>query len=154
MSEKIPVHLNVPGPTKGRWVYASRASSQRLSDYIVKAVEAYIVQEIASLITEAATLAEEIADMPVAFKYQQVMEGATAMQQAAAAFHAATDQAARLDAALWMGEAYLLMSSGLPDAGHNEQSTGWATARQIAVLLGGPDRWEARVRNAFEGRHD
>lgn len=36
------IHLRVPAATKGRWVRASRAADQRLSDYITCAVEAYM----------------------------------------------------------------------------------------------------------------
>ncbi len=107
---------------------------------------------IAAIIQEVAAIAATLEDSPVAFKYQQANEGIEAMQQAAASFAAAVDDAARLDAALWVGEAYTLFSSGLPDAGHGEHATAWATARQIAGLLGGPFAWESRVRETYGGR--
>lgn len=107
---------------------------------------------IAAVIEEVAAIAATLEDSPIVFKYPRANEGVEAMQQAAAAFTAAQDDAARLDAALWVGEAYLLFSSALPDAGHGERSTAWATARQIAGLLGGPVAWERRVRDAYGGQ--
>lgn len=107
---------------------------------------------IAAIIQEVAAIAATLEDSPVAFKYQQANEAIEAMQQAAAAFSSAADDAARLDAALWVGEAYVLFSSALPDAGHGEHATAWATARQIAGLLGGPFTRESRVREAYGGR--
>lgn len=106
----------------------------------------------AAIIAEVAAIAATLEDSPIVFKYPRANEGVEAMQQAAAAFAAAQDDAARLDAALWVGEAYLLFSSALPDTGHGEHSTGWATARQIAGLLGGPFVWEDRVKGEFGGR--
>lgn len=46
MTEAI-IHLRIPAATKGRWVRASRAAGQRLSDYITSAVEAYMQQQLA-----------------------------------------------------------------------------------------------------------
>lgn len=43
------VHLRVPAATKGRWIRASRAAGQRLSDYIIDAVEAYMQQQLAKV---------------------------------------------------------------------------------------------------------
>lgn len=40
------IHLRVPAVTKGRWVRASRAAGQRLTDYITAAVEAYMQQQM------------------------------------------------------------------------------------------------------------
>ncbi len=40
------IHLRVPAATKGRWVRASRAAGQRLTDYITCAVEAYMQQQL------------------------------------------------------------------------------------------------------------
>ena len=107
---------------------------------------------LAAIIQEVAAIAATLEDSPVAFKYPQANEGIEAMQQAAVAFAAAQDDSARMDAALWVGEAYLLFSVALPDTGHGEHATAWATARQIAGLLGGPDVWETRVREAYGGR--
>lgn len=110
---------------------------------------------IAAVISEVAALAATLEDSPIAFKYPQANEGIEAMQQAASAFAAARDNAAKLDAALWVGEAYLLFSSALPDTGHGEHQTAWATARQIAQLLGGPvhdlnQRLQRLIREAQE----
>ncbi len=110
--------------------------------------------DIQTIIEEAAALAESLADSPVYFRSARAAEGVEAMQQAAAAFRAAETPAARCDAALWLGEAYLLLSSGLPDTGHSEHSTGWATANQISRLLGGPLAWERRVRSAYGGNDE
>lgn len=109
---------------------------------------------IEKIIEEAANLAETLADSPIYFRYRRAAEGIDAMQQAAAAFAAATDDGARLDAALWVGEAYLLLSSGLPDTGSSEHSTGWVTANQIAKLLGGPEVWIARAQAAYGGSRE
>ena len=107
--------------------------------------------DIAKIIEEAASLAETLADSPIYFKSRRAAEGVEAMQQAADAYRNAGNESARLDAALWLGEAYLLLSRGLPDTGHAEHSTGWATANQIAKLLGGPAVWEQRVRAHYGG---
>lgn len=106
---------------------------------------------IAEIIEEAAVLAESLADSPAYFANRRAAEGVEAMQQAARAFKTAESADGRLNAALWLDEAYLLLSSGLPDTGHSEHATGWATANQIARLLGGPDVWEQRVRAEFKG---
>ena len=98
-----------------------------------------------SIVQEVAALAATLEDAPVAFLYPQANEGIEAMQQAAAAFSTAQDSAGRLDAALWLGEAYELFSSALPDVGAGEHSTAWFTAKQISALLGGPAGWERRV---------
>lgn len=102
--------------------------------------------KIEEIISEAGSIAEHIVDMPIYWKSPQTREGAEAMLQAAEAFRQADDNTARLDAALWLGEAYLIFSRSLPDTGSEEGETAWATARQIAAMLGGPDAWEARVR--------
>ena len=44
MTESL-IHLRIPAATKGRWVRASRAAGQRLTDYITTAVEAYMQQQ-------------------------------------------------------------------------------------------------------------
>lgn len=46
MSEAL-IHVRVPAAVKGRWVRASRAAGQRLTDYITSAVEAYMQQQLA-----------------------------------------------------------------------------------------------------------
>jgi hypothetical protein len=71
------------------------------------------------------------------------------MQQAAEAFRAATTDAARLDASLWLADGYQLFSNGLPDTGDSELETGWNTALQISNLLGGTSAWEVRCRQEF-----
>ena len=43
------IHLRVPAAVKGRWVRASRAAGQRLTDYITSAVEAYMQQQLTRL---------------------------------------------------------------------------------------------------------
>lgn len=48
MSDAL-INLRVPAATKGRWVRASRAAGQRLSDYIVAAVENYMQQQLTRL---------------------------------------------------------------------------------------------------------
>lgn len=110
--------------------------------------------DIAQIIEEAASLAETLADSPIYFKSRRAAEGVEAMQQAADAYRKASTEGDRLDAALWLGEAYLLLSRGLPDTGHTEHSTGWATANQIAKLLGGAAVWEAKVRAAHGEDHE
>lgn len=106
-------------------------------------------QDIAAIVGEVSSLAEQITEMPIYWRSRQTREGVEGMLQAAREFGAAADDAGRLDAALWVGEAYLLFSRSLPDTGHNERSTGWGMARQIAQLLGGPDVWERRAREEF-----
>jgi len=41
------IHLRVPAALKGRWVRASRAAGMRLTDWIVRAVETRMEQQIA-----------------------------------------------------------------------------------------------------------
>jgi hypothetical protein len=48
MSDAL-INLRVPAATKGRWVRASRAAGQRLTDYITSAVEAYMQQQLTRL---------------------------------------------------------------------------------------------------------
>lgn len=48
MSDAL-ISLRVPAATKGRWVRASRAAGQRLTDYITSAVEAYMQQQLTRL---------------------------------------------------------------------------------------------------------
>lgn len=138
------IHLRVPAEQKARWVRESRAASMKLADWIVSRVERKM--NISEIVTEVAVLAEQAADLPIYFKSRQAADGVEAMLQAARAFRAADNNPARIDAALWLCEAYLIFSRALPDTGANEQSTGWVTARQIAQLLGGPEVWDARVR--------
>lgn len=144
MSDDALIHLRVPAALKARWVRDSRAAGLKLTDWILQKMEPNM--QITSIIEEVATLAEQAADLPIYFKSRQAADGVEAMLQAAQAYRAADNDAARLDAALWLGEAYLIFSRALPDTGHNERSTGWGTAMQIAKLLGGPEVWEKRVR--------
>ena len=104
---------------------------------------------ISQVVAEVASIAATLEEGPLFYRGRSVADGIVAMQQAAEAFQAATDAAGRLDAALWVGEAYLLFSSGLPDTGSSEHTTGWATASQIAKLLGGPAIWETRCRQEY-----
>ncbi|MBN9365945.1 MAG: hypothetical protein J0H59_02825 [Comamonadaceae bacterium] len=143
MTESI-IHLRVQAAVKARWVRESRAAGMTLTDWIISRVERRM--NITEIVAEVAVLAEQATDLPIYFKSPQAADGVEAMLQAAQAFQAASDSPARLDAALWLGEAYMLFSRALPDTGRTEQSTGWVTARQIAQLLGGPDVWENRVR--------
>lgn len=106
---------------------------------------------IADVVAEVGSIADILADSPLSFLSQQTHEGITAMQQAAKAFAGAQDAADRLDAALWINEAYLIFSTSLPDNVVDERKSGWATANQIAKLFGGgPAIWEDRVRKEFE----
>lgn len=43
------IHLNVPAELKGRWIRASRAAGMRLTDFIVNAVEDYMVRQLANI---------------------------------------------------------------------------------------------------------
>lgn len=101
---------------------------------------------IPTIIAEVGNIAEQLAESPIYFRSRESAEGIEGMIQAAKAFGEAGDDAQRLDAALWVGEAYLLFSRSLPDTGMGESDTSWATANQIAKLLGGPAIWEERVR--------
>lgn len=144
MTGEALIHLRVPAELKARWVRESRAASMKLTEWIVSRVERPM--NIPETIAEVAGLAEQAADLPIYFKSRQAADGVEAMLQAARAFQAAPAGPKRRDAALWLGEAYLLFSAALPDTGSNEQSTGWIAARQIAQLLGGPDVWVERVK--------
>ena len=108
-----------------------------------------MIATISEVVAEVSSIAATLEDGPIFYRGRSVADGILAMQQAAEAFQAAKDVAGRLDAALWVGEAYLLLSSGLPDTGHSEHATGWATASQISRLLGGPAVWEARCRQEY-----
>jgi len=44
MSESV-IHLRVPAALKGRWVRLSRAKGVRLTDWIVEAVEGYLMRQ-------------------------------------------------------------------------------------------------------------
>lgn len=44
--DEVVIHLRVPGALKGRWVRASRARGQRLTDWIVAHVESSMLQQI------------------------------------------------------------------------------------------------------------
>lgn len=48
MSDAL-INLRVPAATKGRWIRASRAVDQKLSDYIISAVEAYMQKQLTRL---------------------------------------------------------------------------------------------------------
>ena len=118
----------------------------RLTDWVINIVDTH---SISLAVAEIGNIAEQITETPIYFGSGQTREGVEAMIQAAAAFKAAPDDAARADAALWIGEAYLIFSNSLPDTGHGERSTSWATANQISKILGGPEVWAQRVRSAF-----
>ena len=101
---------------------------------------------------EIADLAQHMEDTRAYGARSRVRDGVIGMQQAIEAFGAATTGVARIETALWANEAYLLMSSALPDTGCDEQTTGWATANQIRNLFGGPSLWKVRVRLEFGPR--
>jgi hypothetical protein len=146
MSEPAQVILRVPQAVKAAWVLRSRAAGMRLSDWVEKHMEHI---SIAEAVAEVGNIAEQITETPNYFGSAQTREGVEAMIQAAAAFAAAQTDSVRADAALWIGEAYLIFSASLPDTGHGEKATSWATANQIAKILGGPEVWEQRVKGAF-----
>jgi putative transcriptional regulator len=101
---------------------------------------------IADVVREVAFLADEMRKTRVA-KDPQVNEGLLTICQQAARFGAAEDAAEKEDAALWLREGYQLMSSGLPDTGHDEIGTGWGTAAIMARMLGTEIEWKKRVKN-------
>lgn len=105
--------------------------------------------KIAEIVAEVGNIADLLSDTPIYFTGKNSAEGIDGMIQAASAFERAQNSAQRRDAALWIGEAYLLFSSSLPDTGNSESSTSWASAAQIAKLLGGPDIWEETVNREF-----
>ena len=98
-------------------------------------------------VDEAALLAQEFESLPI-FEIPGVRDGALGIQNAAAGYASAKSDDARIDAALGAEAAYALLSASLPDEGHSEQDTGWATAQQIATMFG--QHWTARVRLAFQ----
>lgn len=87
----------------------------------------------------------------VTYKSRHAAIGLDEMQQAAAAFATAKSNPERRDAALWLGEAYRVFTQALDDAGDALSPMASATARYIAGLLGGPEAWERRVKEAYEG---
>lgn len=52
------IHLRVPATTKGRWVRASRAAGMRLTDWIMRAVEAHMQQATKICIPEGVRYAD------------------------------------------------------------------------------------------------
>ena len=155
--EKKPdalVHLRVPAEMKGRWVKESRLEGMKLTDWITSRVEAKALS-IADVLEEAATLAKSLEDSPIFYRNKLCADGIVTIQQQAARFSAATDDATRLDAALWAREGYQLLSSGLPDSYSgvtpNEGRTGWVTASQLARLFGGEVLWIERCQREFGG---
>lgn len=149
MQDDALIHLRVPATLKGRWVAESRKQGQKLTEWIVRQVENDMQFTVEQIIQEVAALALDIGDMtnPSA----QTREGVQAIQQAAQAFHDAQTSAQKIDAALWVNEAYHLMSSGLPDTGHGERVTGWATANQMSRMMGGDRVWEEKVQRECSG---
>jgi len=127
---------------------------QAFSAYVVGLKDVGLTSEkpaisVEDVVEEVGNIATGLTDTPIYFLSKSTSEGIEAMIQAAAAFTGSKNAAERADAALWIGEAYLIFSASLPDTGHGEKSTSWATARQIANLLGGPEVWEAKVRSEF-----
>lgn len=146
MSDLATIHLNVPAAVKAAWVAQSRATGMRLTDWVTKHMEAISIK---SAVVEIGSIAESLTDHPIYFRSAQTREGVEAMIQAAKAFSTAASDAQRADAALWVGEAYLIFSDSLPETGNSEQSTGWGSAHQIKKLLGGPAVWEQRVKAQY-----
>lgn len=140
------IHISTQAVIKAAWVRQSRAAGVRLTEWVVSIVEK---QSIALAVAEVGNIAEQITETPIYFGSAQTREGVEAMIQAAAAFAVAADDAKRADAALWVGEAYLIFSASLPDTGLGERATSWATANQISKILGGPEVWVQRVKAAF-----
>jgi len=52
------IHLRVPAATKGRWIRASRAKGQKLTDYITHAVEARVARSQAKPVSAIMTAAQ------------------------------------------------------------------------------------------------
>ena len=148
------IHLRVPAEVKGRWVKESRLEGMKLTDWITGRVEAKALS-IAEVLEEAAALARSLEDSPIFYRNKLCADGFVTIQQQAARFSAATDDATRLDAALWAREGYQLLSSGLPDsysgAVPNEGRTGWVTASQLARLFGGEALWIERCHQELGG---
>lgn len=149
MQDDALIHLRVPAAIKGRWVAESRKQGQKLTGWIVRRVENDLKFSVAQIIDEVAALALDIGDMTS--PSEQTWEGVQAIQQAAAAFHAAQTQKQKIDAARWVQEAYCILSAGLPDTGNGERVTGWATANQMSRMMGGDLAWEEKVRCEYSG---
>jgi len=71
------IHLRVPAAAKGRWVRASRDAGMRLTDYITRAVEAYMQQQLVRIaIPEGLDFADlrlsREADGSVSFDWQVI----------------------------------------------------------------------------------
>ena len=143
------IHLRVPPALKSRWVVESRRQGAKLTDWIVEKVEGKKEMQfgVAQIIKEVSELALDIGDIKT--HSVQTLEGVQAIQQAAQAFRAAQTPTEKINAALWVNEACHIMSCGLPDTGHGERVTGWATANQISKLMGGSVVWENKVRQEF-----
>lgn len=63
MAQTVPIHLNVPGNLKARWVRESRAAGMRLTDWIIARVEA---QPMTKLTTIAIPPGLSFADLKMA----------------------------------------------------------------------------------------
>jgi len=144
MNDLAIIHLTVPAAVKAAWVLRSRMAGMKLTDWVVSNMEQISIENVVSEIGSG------LIESPIYWKSKQTTEGVEAMIQASEAFDQALTDAQKADAALWIGEAYLIFSNSLPDAGENEKSTGWATANQIAKLLGGPQVWEQRVTRTYK----
>lgn len=51
MADDAIIHLRVPADLKGRWVRSSRSAGMRLTDWIVKIVEAHMADKMLAQIT-------------------------------------------------------------------------------------------------------
>lgn len=138
------IHLRVPAAVKGRWVAESRKAGQKLTDWIVSKVEMQdMTTSIEAVISEIVALADGMWYMPALS--EQAEEGLEAIRQAARAFEQSKAVADKRDAAAWLHEAFLLLSSGLPDMGDGEPATGWATANLMSKLMGSESAWALRI---------
>lgn len=146
------IHLRVPTGLKGEWVRESRMEGKKLTEWIVERVDAKNLS-VADVLREAAALARSLEDTPIFYRNKLCADGIITIQQQAERFESATDDATRLDAALWAREGYQLLSAGLPDTysgtAPNENTTGWVTASQLARLFGGEELWRNRAGKEF-----
>src|SRR5690606_26156388 len=67
------IHLRVPAAVKGRWIRASRAAGMRLTDWIVRAVETRMEQQIALI-----TIPEDVSFADL--QYQREPDGSVSFR--------------------------------------------------------------------------
>lgn len=155
LSQRGAARLLGIGERTMRYYLSDEKDDYRQASYVVQ----YCLESLSNtrcdmtidfIISEIENLANSLEDTPIFYFNKKTSEGIIAMQQAAGKYNSAKNNAEKLDAALWINEAYLIFSSGLPDTGIGEKSTGWASASEISKLMRGPEVWEARIRAAFE----